>query len=88
MKNSRMNLTIYIIKNFDNMTAGLTDGSNRSNVILTINTISFTSFEITLHHEIMHYIDSYITYNIGSGFTESKMKQYNPEGFNYGAKGN
>lgn len=88
MKNSRMNLTIYIIKNFDNMTAGLTDGSNRSNVILTINTISFTSFEITLHHEIMHYIDSYITYNIGSGVTESKMKQYNPEGFNYGAKGN
>ena len=88
MKNSRMNLTIYIIKNFDNMTAGLTDGSNRSNVILTINTISFTSFEITLHHEIMHYIDSYITYNIGSGVTESKMKQYNPEGFNYGSKGN
>lgn len=84
IKNTRMNLTIYMVESIDIGVAGLTDSSNRSNVILMINTISITSFEITLHHEIMHFIDSYISFNLGSGVIASSMKDVNPDNFTYG----
>lgn len=84
IKNTRMNLTIYMVESIDIGVAGLTDSSNRSNVILMINTISITSFEITLHHEIMHFIDSYISFNLGSGIIASSMKDVNPDNFTYG----
>ena len=84
IKNTRMNLTIYMVESIDIGVAGLTDSSNRSNVILMINTISITSFEITLHHEIMHFIDSYISFNLGPGVIASSMKDVNPDNFTYG----
>lgn len=84
IKNTRMNLTIYMVKSIDIGVAGLTNSSNRSNVIIMINTISITSFETTLHHEIMHFIDSYISFNLGSGVIENSMASVNPSGFTYG----
>lgn len=85
IKNTRMNLTIYMVKSIDIGVAGLTNSSNRSNVIIMINTISITSFETTLHHEIMHFIDSYISFNLGSGVIENSMISVNPSGFTYGS---
>lgn len=85
IKNTRMNLTIYMVKSIDVGVAGLTSSSNRSNVIIMINTISITSFETTLHHEIMHFIDSYISFNLGSGVIENSMVSVNPSGFTYGS---
>lgn len=85
IKNTRMNLTIYMVKSIDIGVAGLTNSSNRSNVIIMINTISITSFETTLHHEIMHFIDSYISFNLGSGVIEKSMVSVNPSGFTYGS---
>lgn len=85
IKNTRMNLTIYMVKSIDIGVAGLTNSSNRSNVIIMINTISITSFETTLHHEIMHFIDSYISFNLGSGVIENSMVSVNPSGFTYGS---
>lgn len=85
IKNTRMNLTIYMVKSIDIGVAGLTNSSNRSNVIIMINTISITSFETTLHHEIMHFIDSYISFNLGSGVIENSMASVNPSGFTYGS---
>ena len=58
--------------------AGLTNSSNRSNVIIMINTISITSFETTLHHEIMHYIDYYLADKIGAEAIEASMNKLNP----------
>lgn len=84
IKNTRMNLTIYMVESISPGVAGLTSSSNRSNVILMINTIAITSFETTLHHEIMHFIDSYISFNLGSGIIESSMIPVNPSGFAYG----
>ena len=84
IKNTRMNLTIYMVESISPGVAGLTSSSNRSNVILMINTIAITSFETTLHHEIMHFIDSYISFNLGSGVIESSMIPVNPSGFVYG----
>lgn len=85
IKNTRMNLTIYMVKSIDIGVAGLTNSSNRSNVVIMINTISITSFETTLHHEIMHFIDSYISFNLGSGVIENSMVSVNPSGFTYGS---
>lgn len=85
IKNTRMNLTIYMVKSIDIGVAGLTNSSNRSNVIIMINTISITSFETTLHHEIMHFIDSYISFNLGSGVIENSMVSVNPSSFTYGS---
>ena len=85
IKNTRMNLTIYMVKSIDIGVAGLTNSSNRSNVIIMINTISITSFETTLHHEIMHFIDSYISFNLGSGVIEKSMVSVNPSDFTYGS---
>lgn len=85
IKNTRMNLTIYMVKSIDIGVAGLTNSSNRSNVVIMINTISITSFETTLHHEIMHFIDSYISFNLGSGVIENSMASVNPSGFTYGS---
>lgn len=84
IKNTRMNITIYLVKDLQAGIAALTNASNRSNVIVMINTISAVSFERTLHHELMHCIDSYISFNLGYGVIESTMATVNPVGFTYG----
>ena len=83
MKDNNVSLTIYMVNKIDGNYSGMTDGRNQSNVIVTIKTGTYL-FDYTLHHELMHYIDIYLTQIDNSLNLEEAMKQYNPEGFSYG----
>ena len=78
-----MYLLQYMVNKIDGNYSGMTDGRNQSNVIVTIKTGTYL-FDYTLHHELMHYIDIYLTQIDNSLNLEEVMKQYNPEGFSYG----
>ena len=59
MKDNDMALTILLIdKVSDNSFAGLTDRNLLYNIKILITTNDF--IQRTIHHEIMHYIESYV----------------------------
>lgn len=80
-------LSIYLVKGLNVNIAGLTDNKNANSVIILINTGGYL-FESTLHHEIMHYIDCYLTNLVGVSVIENSMMEYNPSGFIYGKQTN
>lgn len=88
MKSNKTALKIYIVNKIDGNYSGMTDGKNKDNITITIGTNGTKLFEWTLHHEIMHYIDIYITKKDQSLNLTNVMKSYNPEGFKYGSNDN
>ena len=86
MKDYGMPLTIYLVKSISGNVSGLTDAQYKNDIKIMIEPASL--FENTLNHEIMHYIDSYISvigYPIDINTT---MKDVNPVGFIYGDTSN
>ena len=77
-----MPLTIYLVKNISNNVSGLTDAQFKNDVKITISPALL--FESILHHEIMHYIDSYISVKGYPINIEQTMNELNPTGFTYG----
>ena len=86
MKDYGMPLTIYLVKSISGNVSGLTDAKDTSNIKIMIEPALL--FENTLHHEIMHYIDSYISVKGYPIDINSTMKDVNPVGFSYGDKSN
>ncbi len=84
MKNNNVGLKIFMVNKIDGGYSAMTDGRNKSNVTITMATAGTSLFEWTMHHEIMHYIDIYITQKDSSLNLAQVMKSYNPEGFSYG----
>ena len=87
IKNKWKQVTIYLVKNINGSAAGLTDNRNPNTVVILINTGGLL-FESTLHHEMMHYIDCYLSNLIGASTLEDSMMQINPSGFTYGNQNN
>ena len=87
IKNKWKQVTIYLVKNINGSAAGLTDNRNPNTVVILINTGGLL-FESTLHHEMMHYIDCYLSNLIGASTLENSMMQINPSGFTYGNQNN
>jgi hypothetical protein len=87
IKNKWKQVTIYLVKNINSSDAALTDNSNPNTMVILIATGGFL-FESTLHHEMMHYIDCYLSNLIGANTLENSMMQINPSGFTYGNKNN
>ena len=74
-------LNIYLIKNYSNNSiTGVTDHYSNPTVI---SVATDKDFDVTLHHEMFHYMERYIT-GRGANFNESEWNtRFNPEGFNY-----
>lgn len=84
-KNNNMPLTIYLVGSL-NTVAGLTDAHDKHNMKVILPPALL--FEHVMHHEIMHYIDSYIKVKAYPIDLNSTMKELNPSDFNYGDKSN
>lgn len=84
MKDFGMPLTIYVVKDIPNSgISGLTDSQFASNVIISVKTNLF--FENTLNHEIMHYIDTYISMKMYPDEISTSWNKLNPSGYEYGS---
>ena len=86
MKDYGMPLTIYLVKSISGNVSGLTDAKDKNNIKIMIEPALL--FENTLHHEIMHYIDSYISIKGNPIDINDTMKDVNPVGFTYGNTSN
>ena len=86
MKDYGMLLTIYLVKSISGNVSGLTDAKDKNNIKIMIEPALL--FENTLHHEIMHYIDSYISIKGNPIDINDTMKDVNPVGFTYGNTSN
>lgn len=83
MKDNDMALTILLIdKVSDNSFAGLTDRNLLYNIKILITTNDF--IQRTIHHEIMHYIESYIEIKNYPDDAFKEQSNYNGDGFTYG----
>ena len=74
-------LNIYLVKNYSNNSiTGVTDHSGSTTII---SVATDKDFDVTLHHEMFHYMERYIT-GRGANFNESEGNtRFNPEGINY-----
>lgn len=79
-------LTIYIVKQITRGVGGITY-NKPSSVYIALCAEGYL-LENTFHHEIMHYIDCFLSYKVGSNYIKESMKKYNPEGFIYGDTNN
>lgn len=71
-------LNIYLVKNYSNNSiTGVTDHSGSFTII---SVATDKDFDVTLHHEMFHYMERYIT---GRGANFSNWNSFNPVGFNY-----
>lgn len=71
-------LNIYLIKNYSNNSiTGVTDHSGSTTII---SVATDKDFDVTLHHEMFHYMERYIT---GRGANFSNWNSFNPPGFSY-----
>lgn len=86
MKNFNMPATIYLVKSISGNVSGVTDAHIKTNIIIMIEPSLL--FEYVLHHEIMHYIDSYITVKGYPIDINKSMNEVNPDGFIYGDESN
>ena len=86
IKDYNIPLTIYLVKSISGNVSGVTDAQYKNNIKIMIEPALL--FESTLHHEIMHYIDSYISVKGYPIDINSTMKDVNPVGFSYGDKSN
>ena len=86
MKNFNMPATIYLVKSISGNVSGVTDAHIKTNIIIMIEPSLL--FEYVLHHEIMHYIDSYISVKGYPIDINKSMNEVNPDGFIYGDKSN
>ena len=83
MKDNNMALTILLIdKVSDNSFAGLTDRSLLYDIKILLTTNNFV--QRTIHHEIMHYIESYVEIKNYPNDAFKEWTNYNGEGFVYG----
>lgn len=86
MKNFNMPATIYLVKSISGNVSGVTDAHIKTNIIIMIEPSLL--FEYVLHHEIMHYIDSYISVKSYPIDINKSMNEVNPDGFIYGDESN
>lgn len=86
MKNFNMPATIYLVKSISGNVSGVTDAHIKTNIIIMIEPSLL--FEYVLHHEIMHYIDSYISVKGYPIDINKSMNEVNPDGFIYGDESN
>lgn len=77
-----MPLTIYLIKSANGAFSGFTDYQFMNDIKLTLATDY--SFEYTVHHEMMHYIDCYLDIVMYPNNPYSEYEMLNPSGFVYG----
>lgn len=75
-------LTIYLIKSANGAFSGFTDYEFMNDIKLTLATDY--SFEYTLHHELMHYIDCYLDIVMYPNNPYLEYEELNPSGFVYG----
>lgn len=80
--NKGMPLTIYLVKSANGIFAGFTDYEFMNNIKMTI--VTDYSFEYTLHHEMMHYIDCYLNIVMYPNTPYTDYEKLNPIGFSYG----
>lgn len=81
--NFNMPLTIYLVEAVENgQYAGLLDSQFMNDIKLTIKKDGL--FERTLHHELFHYIDAYLSVKMYPDNVEYSWKNLNPEGYSYG----
>lgn len=81
MKNFNMPATIYLVKSISGNVSGVTDAHIKTNIIIMIEPSLL--FEYVLHHEIMHYIDSYISVKGYPIDINKSMNEVNPDDFIY-----
>ena len=75
---SSKTLNIYLVKNYSNNSiTGVTDHSGSATII---SVATDKDFDVTLHHEMFHYMERYIT---GRGANFSNWNSFNPVGFYY-----
>ena len=86
IKNFNMPATIYLVKSISGNVSGVTDAHIKTNIIIMIEPSLL--FEYVLHHEIMHYIDSYISVKGYPIDINKSMNEVNPDGFMYGDESN
>lgn len=86
MKNFNMPATIYLVKSISGNVSGVTDAHIKTNIIIMIEPSLL--FEYVLHHEIIHYIDSYISVKGYPIDINKSMNEVNPDGFIYGDESN
>lgn len=86
MKNFNMPATIYLVKSISGNVSGVTDAHIKTNIIIMIEPSLL--FEYVLNHEIMHYIDSYISVKGYPIDINKSMNEVNPDGFIYGDESN
>lgn len=86
MKNFNMPATIYLVKSISGNVSGVTDAHIKTNIIIMIEPSLL--FEYVLHHEIMHYIDSYISVKGYPIDINKSMNEVNPDCFIYGDESN
>ena len=86
MNNFNMPATIYLVKSISGNVSGVTDAHIKTNIIIMIEPSLL--FEYVLHHEIMHYIDSYISVKGYPIDINKSMNEVNPDGFIYGDESN
>lgn len=86
MKNFNMPATIYLVKSISGNVSGVTDAHIKTNIIIMIEPSLL--FEYVLHHEIMHYIDSYISVKGYPIDINKSMNEVNPDDFIYGDESN
>lgn len=86
MKNFNMPATIYLVKSISGNVSGVTDAHIKTNIIIMIEPSLL--FEYVLHHEIMHYIDSYISVKGYPIDINKSMNEVKPDGFIYGDESN
>lgn len=78
-----MSLTLNLLDQIHNGLYGLSDSEFLSNVVISVATSSYL-FEETLHHEILHYIDNYISTKMYPSSPEDEYIKCNPAGYTYG----
>ena len=78
-----MSLTLNLLDQIHNGLYGLSDSEFLSNVVISVATSSYL-FEETLHHEILHYIDNYISTKMYPASPEDEYVKCNPAGYTYG----
>ena len=78
-----MSLTLNLLDQIHNGLYGLSDSEFLSNVVISVATSSYL-FEETLHHEILHYIDNYISTKMYPASPEDEYIKCNPAGYTYG----
>ena len=78
-----MDLTIYLIKSVPgNAFSGLTDKEFMDDIRITL--VAGDMYSV-VHHEIMHYIDAYLSLCMWPGSPEDGWEDLNPPGFQYGS---